>query len=282
MAHLMSFRRGWENENLARYILSRFSFIANPSTVSDDIGADYFCTIFKISEKDKHRYLIPTNSFAIQIKSNLDNIDFTNKIGYLANLELPFFVGAIDSTELKLSIYSGEFFPQFISLKTPNKLILQLCERKELNGTYYTEKENREFTLKFPKVIDIYTNSSSEELNSAIEIILDICTVAIKNISSRKNNEYIFYYYDEKRIQINAGKDSAKTFRENFIKRLAENFYNLSWIYQNKKTEFDFDEYAMYKRLYIEMKEKDLLVPDYVTEIFESLDSMIKSDSSKV
>ena len=47
MPHLASFRKGWESENLARFILYKFCFIANPSTISDDVGIDFFAPFFK-------------------------------------------------------------------------------------------------------------------------------------------------------------------------------------------------------------------------------------------
>ena len=65
MAYLKSFREGWRTEHLARFILSKFAFVAQPISISDDIGSDFICTLFENREK----YLFPTNSFAIQIKS---------------------------------------------------------------------------------------------------------------------------------------------------------------------------------------------------------------------
>lgn len=61
MSYLASFRKGWESENLARFILSRFAFVAHPSTVSDDIGSDFFCTLFEVKREKKHDYLSPSS-----------------------------------------------------------------------------------------------------------------------------------------------------------------------------------------------------------------------------
>jgi hypothetical protein len=41
MDQLYRFRKGWENENLAQYLLSRVAFIARPVSVSDDLGTDF-------------------------------------------------------------------------------------------------------------------------------------------------------------------------------------------------------------------------------------------------
>lgn len=281
MSHLVKIRKGWENENLASYLLSKFSFVAQPSTIGDDIGADFYCTLFKIAEKGKDKFLLPKNSFAIQIKSNNRKINITNKIEYLSNLELPFFVGVINQSELKLSIFSGEYFSQFISLKTPNNLVAELCERDKIQD-YYEELGNKKFIIKFPKVAEIKADISQEDLKVKVEEIFQIISISLKNIASRKNCEYIFYQYGKNEIQINAGKDSAKTFRENFIKRLAENFYNLVWIYQNKKAEFNIEEFRIYESLFLKMRRRKLLSPDYVSSIYESLKKLLNGSSTKV
>src|SRR3989442_3819860 len=48
MGQLYTVRTGWEAERLAHYLLSRFSFVAQPTTISDDVGSDFYCTIFDI------------------------------------------------------------------------------------------------------------------------------------------------------------------------------------------------------------------------------------------
>lgn len=88
------FKCGWERGKLAEYILSKFSFVAKPSTVSDDLGSDFFCTLFRLEEKDGRDYPLSLSSFAIQIKSNDDPFDFSANITYLQNLEIPFFLGS--------------------------------------------------------------------------------------------------------------------------------------------------------------------------------------------
>ena len=63
------FRKGWENENLAQYLLSRVAFVARPVSVSDDMGTDFYCTLF---QKIRDRTLLPRTAFAIQIKRHDD------------------------------------------------------------------------------------------------------------------------------------------------------------------------------------------------------------------
>jgi hypothetical protein len=62
VAQLGRFRKGWENEHLASFLLSRIAFVANPLTVADDIGSDFFCTLFEVFNGDS---LFPRNSLAI-------------------------------------------------------------------------------------------------------------------------------------------------------------------------------------------------------------------------
>src|SRR5947209_19236526 len=102
MPHLEKFRIGWENEHLATFLISRISFVANPTKVADDVGTDLFCCLFEITKGE----LFPRSSFAIQIKSSKDTIDATRQIEYFEKLELPFFVGVVDQKKLRLSIYS--------------------------------------------------------------------------------------------------------------------------------------------------------------------------------
>lgn len=117
MAHLYRFRKGWQNENLARFILSRISFVAHPATVADDVGSDFYCTLFEIVEDSGKRHLIPRNAFAVQVKSNRRKFSVSNKASYFSKFEVPLFIGVVDQETLRLDIYSGEFLPMFFSYK---------------------------------------------------------------------------------------------------------------------------------------------------------------------
>src|SRR5262245_24769568 len=125
MAHLLRFRKGWENERLAAYLLSRISFVAHPASVADDLGSDFFCTLFHVANEDGA--LLPGRSFAIQVKSSLDLLDVSNKIEYFNHLELPLFVGTVDQPTAELKIWSAEFLPLMLSLKgIPSRLRFKL------------------------------------------------------------------------------------------------------------------------------------------------------------
>jgi hypothetical protein len=77
------FRKGWENEHLATFLLSRISFVSQPITVGDDVGSDFFCTLFEARQSDSVEMLFLRNSFAIQVKSSKADVVATNKIEYL-------------------------------------------------------------------------------------------------------------------------------------------------------------------------------------------------------
>ena len=270
MAHLVKIRKGWENENLASFLLSKFSFISKPFTIADDIGTDFYCTLFKVETKGNNKFLLPTNSFSIQIKSNYKKINITKKIGYLSNLEIPFFIGVINQKELKLTIFSGEYLSQFISFRTPNILLAELCDRQKMQS-YYKDLGNKKFILKFPKVAEIKADITQEELQENVNEIFKVNSITLNNISSRKNCEYIFYQYENNYIQINAGPSSIKTFRENFYKRLTENFTNLKWMFERNHPDFNIKEFQVYENLLIQLKKINSNIPNYVFDSYKEL-----------
>jgi len=124
MSHLYTVRTGWEAERLAHYLLSRFSFVAQPTTIADDVGSDFYCTIFDILNSTPPM-VEPRTSFAIQVKSNGDRIEAHNKVQYLFHLEIPFFLGIVDLAASELKIYSAERFPMLTAVfGVPEKLMV--------------------------------------------------------------------------------------------------------------------------------------------------------------
>jgi hypothetical protein len=277
MGYLASVRTGWEGEHLAEFILSKFAFVARPSTVSDDIGSDFFGTFFEVVLDNNKKYLKPKNSFAIQIKSPLRSFDVSNKIDYLWNLEIPFLVGISDRDNLRLDIYSGEYLPLFFSHKgCPNSLKIQLSERKVLDPEQYClETGDREYVVKFPKVLEISAKTQDAELASAVDSLSRLCALIYDNIASRRNKEYIFKLYDDpSRVIIFAGEGSIKVFRDSFFKRLAEVFANLHWLHDHQESGFEFEitEFRAYERVFNEIQSLYAgILPGYLTGPFNSL-----------
>jgi len=224
------FRLGWDREKLAEYILSKFSFVAKPSTVSDDLGSDFFCTLFRLKSKDSRDYPLPLCSFAIQIKSNDDPFDFSSNIDYIQNLEIPFFWGVLNEETKSLSIYSGENLPIFIHHVGPVQgLIIKPIERSLITSPYDPmEGRKLNYTVMFPLILTIKVDSTREDLGNCVDNLQQMCSFIHGNLSTAKNKEYIFTHYGEQELTILAGPGSVMQYRNNFMKRLAENFYNLN------------------------------------------------------
>jgi len=257
MPHLASFKSGWESENLARFILCKFSFIANPASVSDDIGIDFFCTLFQRRLINTKEFLIPRNSFAIQIKSNTNKLDFTDKVQYLEQLELPFLIGIVDRSEMKLTMYSGEYIPLLFSQIGPPKYIeIDFQERDLVNSNNYFRQEGEKITLTFPKTIELTATIDRDELIQVTDVLFNVITLIQDNISSKRNGEYIFRLIPPNLAEafIHAGPGSFRHFRKNFLFRLAEVYYNLAWIYINRPNEFNNEEYSLYRKLYEDLE----------------------------
>lgn len=283
MAHIYSFRKGWQSEHLAKFILSKFSFVAEPSTVSDDVGSDFFCTLFKIEDK---KYLLPQNSFAIQIKSkkdmqrNKNKIVITKKTNYLNNLEIPFFVGVVDRDNLKMEIFSGESIDHFFTLygdptgKGASRVFIELLDNRDGEKLYYDT--GNDYFLKFPKIVEIDSNFDYEKNSNHVDELFKICRLIQKNLSAKKSCEYIYDNYGGEKISIYAGPGSNKTFRNNFFKRLAEVFYNLKWIDNNPHLKMDLKEFELYKNIYLKLLEQYEKLPEYLTSVFSDLNKSIE------
>lgn len=268
---MLKFREGWQGEHLARFILSKFAFIAEPSTVVDDIGTDFYCTNFDVEIVDKEKYLLPKNSFVIQIKKRKKNIniDITNKLRFLDRLEVPYFVGIV-TTEIKcnkVEIYSGEFIPIFLSEIdfTQKKVFLTPCETRT-NGMWDLEFDKLKIFM--PKIIELDIDCEFKDKNDFEKLneFYSIISTIQKNISARKSGEYIFNLQNEKTSYIIAGPGSAQTYRKNLIDRLTESFYNIHRIIEDSPADFYVEEFKAYEHFY-----HDLI------SIFGSIPPLLKS-----
>lgn len=281
MSHLLSYRKGWESENLAQFLLYKFSFIAHPSHVADDIGGDFFCTLFTKIPTGTNFNLLPTNSFAIQIKSDpktkLIELDLSNQLEYLKRLELPFFIGIVNRDDLSLTVYSGEYVPLLFSNDSaPKKLKIKLveaCDFKTWNIT--APEEEKSYILQFPKIAKIMANLTDEELEIEVEKIKKVSTFTRNNIASKINDQYSFELAHTKRLYWVAGQESRKHFRKNLLKRLSEAFANLSYEYNHPEI-FDqvklLEEFNLYESHFNELK-KNKLYKDLIEE-FEIQDDL--------
>ena len=291
MPHLRATRKGWENERLASYLLSRFSFVAQPSSVADDLGSDFFCTLFNIVKLDSgHDGLRPLSSFAIQVKSSAGDISMDNKIDYLERLELPFFIGVAHQSPATMTIYSAEILPYLFSLfGIPDRLSLRLVDQSGLDANHLCDdlrSEGRGIRVLCPAVATLNIADDRSALAATVETLHNICIRVNRNIAARMSHEYIFEM-DGKNFQILAGPTSLQHFRVNFLKRLGEAFRNLYLILGDATDEKWLKEFQVFDSLYRSLQELDgygLTLPPYVSIPYKllqaKLDKLATADAS--
>ncbi len=222
--HLATFRAGWQSENLARYILSTFAFIAQPSTIADDIGSDFFCTIFEAVSYNNNEYLSPKESFAIQIKSNSRSFSISNKKEYLKNLGIPYFVGVVNRDKRELDVFSGAYLIPFF-VDNPNAQIIKIKLNINCDDEIYNHSDTSgEFTINFPKILTIGPDQGSSDLSSNVKKLSRICQMISRNIARRNNNEFIFIDSKGKSLLVN----NKILIQKSLSSRLANIFSELS------------------------------------------------------
>jgi hypothetical protein len=279
MSQLAVPRRGWENEHFATFLLSRIAFMAHPLTIADDVGSDFFCTLFEARDQDGMEKLFPTSSFAIQIKSNADKIPATNKVEYLSTLELPFFVGAVDRSNLRLSIYSGEYIPiMFSRYKAPTALTL--VPIPTLGSSDYCEQmADGQTTLRLPFICEISATDTLDALREKGRMLKELCSLMHSNISARASQEYIFRlnFGTGTKWLVLAGSGSVTTFRHNFGLRLAEVFYNLEWILQHQPEKFSVREFAAYDALFNQLSENGQTLHPILIDVHARVSKLVNA-----
>lgn len=239
-AHLKSFRSGWQSENLAKYILSNFAFIAQPTTIADDIGTDFFCTIFDEVISAKKSYLVPKESFAIQIKSDSTTFSIDGKAQYLKGLGIPFFVGVVDKIKQELEMFSGEYLlPFFADKENAEKIEIKLCKEIPINGPPYSE-EGEAFTVCFPKLVTLGTDPTLDDFSEKIKILSEACKTITSNITRRNSKELIFADSFSRGF-IMVGNEQMK--QESLSHRLLKIRIELSYVLENKLINTKLDSY---------------------------------------
>ena len=280
MPHLAVIRRGWQNEHLSAFMLSRFAFIAHPAKIGDDIGTDFFCTFFETIRQSNKDYLIPKGSFAIQVKSCGGSINVTKQIDFLHRLELPFFVGVVNQKNSSLTIYSGEYLPILFPHKgLPNKLTLKLCPKHDFApDNYFEQIGEHAYKLRCPKISTFSVFMKDREIEIEATRIRKLAERIQKNIAARASDENIYAVgIDGGATVILAGPGSVQVFRENFKRQLAEVFHNIAWILDRPDRDLDISEFRFYERIYDDMRKREKDLPIYLTEVAENLKKQINS-----
>jgi hypothetical protein len=282
VAHLAVPRKGWENEHLATYLLSQIAFVAHPMTVADDVGSDFFCTLFEPRERGRKEELFPLNSFAIQVKSSRRKVNATNKIEYLHGLEIPFFLGVVDRSALRLTVYSGEYVPfMFAHLGRPGQLTLHLVEGEVTASDAYDGIGDGPCNLRLPMVLRLAENDDRETLSANRGKFSKLCSRMHHNISSWKLDEYIFTCAPASSVSIFAGCGSVQRFRNNFYLRLAEAFFNMKWLYENQRNDFSAAEFEIYNRVYWDLLNNGKEIPLVLEKVYKEIRGLIDRGSPR-
>lgn len=249
---------GWENEHLATYLLSRIAFVARPVTVADDVGTDLFCTLFEDMEVSRQRTLVPTNSIAVQLKSSRRPIGASKKLAYLARLEMPYYVGVVDQASQTLALFSGRYLPNMLSYRGPGTRVrFSLVDK--LVGHYRDGTNEKGYSVQFPLVTTLSVADSQEARWRERDLLRADAALALSGIASRLNHEFIFDVPGG--FEVFMGPDSARAFRGNFLKRLAEAFYNFAWLLKQGQ-EVEGAELDVYMAIYATLARARLVTRD--------------------
>ncbi len=262
MAHKKNPRKGRQYENIAREILYEFCFLAQPVSIGDDIGVDFFCTLFEPKQIGSDADLIPRTSFWIQIKGKTParTIDLTSILPMLRVLQAPFFIGMVDGRRRKLEIFSGHYLlPLFVHKGAVNikKLRAKPCEEEVVFGLcdYFQEIAAGRYVLYFPKVTELSADPDDSNLVQARERVQRSCAGMLENIGSIILEEHTLQDHNGRHLFVFSGVGSLQSFERNFFKRLGEVFFNL----QNAYRFADLQQQAalhfgLYERVYLALE----------------------------
>ena len=217
---------GWQNEHLARFLLSNLAFVASPTMPGDDVGVDLFCTLYEVTESKKGAtVLAPRNAIAVQIKSSVDTWDVTKQVSYLQELETPYFIAVVNQGELRLDLYSGRYLPHMFSFRGQLKK-LELEPVKKLVGHHQEGSDKEGYRVKCPLLVSLNTEDTTEAILKKRKVIQEEAKKILTSISSRNNCEYIFEVPNG--FEIYTGQGSASRFENNYLLRLAEALHNIA------------------------------------------------------
>ncbi len=283
MAHLLRPRKGWENERLAAFLLSRFSFLAHPASFADDLGSDFFCTIFQLDNESGQESLSPRTSFAIQIKSTADAFGVDNKIDYLERLELPFMIGVVKQSPPEMAVYSaGLLLLLFSEHGKPERLWLVPHDSAAYSPDAYCEvAAPKALRLACPLITTFRTGDGRSDLDTKVATLLAVCSRTFANIATRPRDEHIYDVDGSGRFVIMAGPGSVKVFRDNFLQRLGEVFYNLEWILTVQPQAFRVEEFRVFESVFLQLcAQYDNGLPLYVSGPYSSLKARVDALSA--
>lgn len=216
--------------------------------MADDVGGDFFCTLFEQTGDSGSPALIPRTGFVVQvksrgeIKSRGDRISLSKQLAFLHELGTPYFVGVVDTKALTLDLYSGRFLPLFFALKgKPRQVGARLIRRmpSTADGVRRTVRGGeKRASLDMPFLLTL-TASGKVARHSAT--MFRECSLTTLNVHLRSTGQFVFQYPRNLRAIV-AGSGSAQIFRDSFADRIAEYARNLLWLRANRQTGFANDE----------------------------------------
>jgi hypothetical protein len=265
---LLSYRKGWQAQNIAKVILYEFSFLSEPVYVADDIGTDFLCTFFEKVRSGKNKKLFPKNSFFIQIKSGHkigDCISITKYLPFLKEMELPFIIGIVNNTDLSLSLFSGELLPHFFAkYGLPACLQAKLIDTPQIrpDGDSWLNFEewgktyaDNKFELLFPKITELSLLQKESVFEGRVKLLEDKCRIISQNLTSFRNQEYIFI--DTVTMfpvfHTRSNNEWTENIEQNIQIRLAEMFYHLYFLYsQGEESKSKVKQmFPLYERIFL-------------------------------
>lgn len=242
---------------MAAFLLSRLAFVAQPISVGDDIGVDFFCTRFDRTlsrSPGEQTQLEPRASFAIQIKSSAKPIHVKDgsRIRFLTSLGLPLFVGVVNQRYLRMDLYSAELLPLVVPLVgVPSRLRLRLLQGNEPTSKSDWESGCKNMPAEVPcQHVGRLDATDPEDVTEQVGILIDrISHRVATNISSKANEEHFYQFGQSGSPYLMAGPGSARTFRVNMLRRLWETLFNLERLAKHDPKDFDIGEQEAYLQL---------------------------------
>lgn len=258
---------GWQNEHLARFLLSQMAFIANPTMPGDDVGVDLFCTLYEVTKSEKNAtVLAPRNAIAVQIKSSKQTWDMTKQACYLRELETPYFIAVVAQRKQRLDLYSGRYLPHMFSFRG-NPKQLELVPVQELGDNHREGSDQEGYRVKCPFVVSLNAGDTEKATQQNRKLLQEESRAMLNSISSRQNSEYFFEVPGG--YEIFTGPGSAEHYEKNYQLRLAEALMNISWIKENGG-EVDDDKVSAYVVAF-QAIQRSYTIPDYLQLAFERL-----------
>lgn len=200
MAHLRSFREGWNHERFAQFVLGKVSFISTPDTVGDDTGFDISGFFIK-PHPTKPKQILPFLPYVIQVKPpSWDDSNYIQKhLHELAVIGVPYYVGVVQPDTQTIDIYSGKGLQALFSLHDWEDLVRMVANgsatvRNELAKDHQgipARRDGDNFTVILYKVTTLTMTSGHE--SDETKMWVDDCQESMNTIWSAKAGEFIFH-----------------------------------------------------------------------------------------